>query len=221
VSLDPQRPPPTQPRGSNARGLSARAPAITLTTSLLLLLLIGWGAGELVSAWAGSSDLDAVRDLASARTRSLTAAAHALSLVGSGYIIFPLALTSSLLLLRVHRRAAALTVALGTFGAVAIANTDKLLVDRPRPPVHHLEQVTSASFPSGHAAQSTAFLVALLVVLFHSAAPRRARVPPPAAAAALLTFGSRSRVSTSEFTIQATLPVACFSAGRGRFSPRD
>jgi MFS family permease len=34
-------------------------------------------------------------------------------------------------------------------------------------------------------------------------------------------LGSGSRVSTSEFAIQAMVPVACLSAGRGRCSPRD
>lgn len=168
--------------------MSKRPPALTLVAAFLLLLLLGWAAGVAVRTATQANDLDVVRDLGSVRSPSLTAAARALSLLGSGYVVVPLTLACSLLLLGTHRSSAALTVALGTFGAVAIANVDKLLVGRPRPPIQHLENVTSASFPSGHAAQSTGFFIALLAVLFHSAAPRRARATA-AAAATLLIFG--------------------------------
>jgi undecaprenyl-diphosphatase len=48
-------------------------------------------------------------------------------------------------------------------GAYALQNLAKLLSDRPRPPVGHLEHVTSSSFPSGHATQISAVVAALLL----------------------------------------------------------
>jgi undecaprenyl-diphosphatase len=42
-------------------------------------------------------------------------------------------------------------------------NVIKLIVKRPRPPVRHLEHVTSWSYPSGHAIASTALLGALVI----------------------------------------------------------
>ena len=46
-----------------------------------------------------------------------------------------------------------------------IATLVKLLVARPRPPVEHLQAVTSWSFPSGHATQAGAFWFSLVFAM--------------------------------------------------------
>jgi undecaprenyl-diphosphatase len=119
----------------------------------------------LVRHYAAGIDLPAVRDLVGIRDHELTAVARALSVAGSAYVTLPLALLCAAALLLSGRRALGLLIGLGTFGAVIIENFDKLLVGRPRPPVHHLELVTSWSFPSGHATQSTAFYGSLAIAL--------------------------------------------------------
>jgi membrane-associated phospholipid phosphatase len=63
-------------------------------------------------------------------------------------------------------------VAASVLGAFAISNLDKLLVARPRPPVPHLETVSTASFPSGHGTEASARLLALLIA-FLLTKPRR------------------------------------------------
>jgi undecaprenyl-diphosphatase len=50
--------------------------------------------------------------------------------------------------------------------------------------VHHLEHVASASFPSGHTTQATAFYLALLIIFLASKPSRRGAV-----AAAIATIG--------------------------------
>jgi undecaprenyl-diphosphatase len=136
------------------------------------LILAGWGAGELIRSYTTTLDLHAVQDLARDRTSSLTGLSRALSLIGSGYVVFPGAVLCAVVLYRLHRSRAAAVILLSTIGATVIANLDKLLVDRPRPPVHHLEVVSSASFPSGHASQSTGFYVSALIVLLLVLGPR-------------------------------------------------
>lgn len=137
------------------------------------LVLAGWGVGELVRTYATHLDLQAVQNLARDRTSALTALARTLSLIGSGYVVFPGAALCAVVLYRLNRPRAAAVVVFSTIGATVIANLDKVLVDRPRPPVQHLEVVSSPSFPSGHASQATGFylsaLIVLLMVLGHSA----------------------------------------------------
>lgn len=169
-------------------------PLVVLSAALAVLLLIGWAVGEVVKSAAPAADLDAVRDLAADRSAWLTTAAHALSLLGSGYVVFPLAAVCCALLLTRRRRVQALALALGTIGGAVISNVDKLLVDRPRPPVHHLERVTSPSFPSGHATQASAVYVALLLVIL-ALRPNRARGLVPAIIIGILVLGiAASRV---------------------------
>lgn len=142
-----------------------RTEALALAATLVVLVLIGWGLGEIARATAQPADLIAVRDLAADRTTTLTAIARALSLVGSGYVVFSLTLVAVVVLFAARHSERAAVVGLAVVGAVVMASTDKLLVGRPRPPVHHLEHVTSASFPSGHASQSTALFLGLALVL--------------------------------------------------------
>jgi undecaprenyl-diphosphatase len=47
----------------------------------------------------------------------------------------------------------------------------KLFMMRPRPPVEHLQAVTSSSFPSGHATQASAFWLSLVLALHMAGAP--------------------------------------------------
>lgn len=151
---------------------TGRRAAVGLVAALGSLLLIFWGLGELARTAAQGADLGAVRDLAAERTAPLTAAMRALSLVGSGYVVFPLTVAAAAGLFLRGRRGAAAKIGLSTIGAVVIANADKVIVNRPRPPLHHLQHVAGASFPSGHASQSAAFYGAVALLLL-GVKPRR------------------------------------------------
>ncbi|HJS93846.1 MAG TPA: phosphatase PAP2 family protein [Solirubrobacteraceae bacterium] len=169
--------------------MSHRSELIRLTLGFILLLLIGWGLGELAVSVTQASDLDAVRDVAAERTAALTVIAWILTTIGSGYVMFPLTIVVAVVLYATRRPAAAAVVVLSMAGAVVIANVDKRLVGRSRPPVHHLEAVSSASFPSGHTSQATAFFVSLLVVFLVARRGQRGPAAAAAVAAGLLIVG--------------------------------
>lgn len=164
-----------------------------LTGSLVALLAIGWGLGALAKSTT-ASDLDTVRDLAVARTPALTTLAHVLSFIGSGFVVFPLALILCLILYRRGWPAAAVALAVSTGGGVVIANIDKLLVGRARPPVVHLEHVASESFPSGHATQASAFYSAVLFIFLTHRPARRTAATAAIGSALLVCAIAASRV---------------------------
>jgi membrane-associated phospholipid phosphatase len=146
-----------------------------------------------ISSSLQSPDLQAVRDLVGQRTSLATAIAQALSSVGSGSVIVPLAVLCCLAVYRIDRRGAGV-VGLSTIGAAVIFNLDKLLIGRPRPPVAHLEAAVHSSFPSGHATLSAALYLALLIV-FLSRRRWGGRALAAAVATALLVAGiAASRV---------------------------
>lgn len=164
-----------------------------LLGALVAELLVVWGLGALCIPLVGSADLDAVRDLASGRTTTATVVGHVLSWLGSGYVVYPVALAACLGLYQRGRLAQAVAVGVCTAGAVALYSIDKLLVGRNRPPVPHLDLVTGYSFPSGHATQSTALCVALLMIALLSG-PRQRQIAAVAAGCLLVAGVAFSRV---------------------------
>jgi undecaprenyl-diphosphatase len=167
---------------------------VRLLIALLVLVLIGWGLGVFCRSMLTPIDLRAVRAVASERTPAQTTVAHTLSWIGSGYVVFPLTLVCCAMLHLAGRSRRSLAVGLSTLGAVVIANLDKLLVARPRPPVHHLEKVTSYSFPSGHSAQSAALVTAVLVALLSAQCAGRLKAAATAAGFLVVLGVAASRV---------------------------
>lgn len=149
-------------------------PAARLPLGLLVFVLIGWGAGALWTAVAGSSDLDAVRSVAGERSTTVTAVAKVVTWAGSSVVLVPLALVCCMALVWIGLRREALAVGLSLAGAILIYHAVKLLVSRPRPPVEHLQAVGGSSFPSGHATQASAFWCSLVIALTAAGAPRAA-----------------------------------------------
>ncbi|HEY2571051.1 MAG TPA: phosphatase PAP2 family protein, partial [Solirubrobacteraceae bacterium] len=142
-----------------------RRPAVRLALGLVAFVLIGWASGALLISVAGSSEAELMRDLAREHSAALTAAARAVTWAGSAIVLVPLAALCCLLLLREGLRREALAVAVSLAGAIVIYDSVKLLVARPRPPVEHLQAVSSWSFPSGHATQASALWSSLVLVL--------------------------------------------------------
>jgi undecaprenyl-diphosphatase len=145
--------------------------ATRLVLGLVLFVLIGWGVGELLTPVVRAADLDAVRDVATHRSAALTEAARVLTWAGSALLLVPLALIACVLLVRAGQRPEAFAVAVSIGGAILISTCVKLLVARPRPPVAHLQGVTGASFPSGHATQASAFWLSLVLALRAAGGP--------------------------------------------------
>lgn len=141
------------------------AAAARLAIGLVAAVLIGWALGEAcVSLFAGS-DLDAVRDVTTQRTADLNTVMRTVTWAGSAFLLIPLAVVCCLALARLGQGREALAIALSLAGAIVISTTVKALLDRPRPPVQHLQAVGGASFPSGHATQSSAFYFSLLLMV--------------------------------------------------------
>lgn len=155
-----------------------------LLLGLLAFVLVGWGVGELLLPVLASADLNAVRDVAAERSGIVTQAARVVTWAGSAFLLIPLALVVCPVLVRVGLRREAFAVAFSLGGAMLIAVWVKLLVMRPRPPVEHLQAVTSSSFPSGHATQAGAFWFSLVLALHTAGAP--ATITGVAAGLALL-----------------------------------
>jgi undecaprenyl-diphosphatase len=167
------------------RTAEVRARWVVLVGALLLLLLVGWGAGELVTSSLTREDLAVVRDVAAWRNSVATSVAQVVSWGGNAVVIGPAAALACLAVYRRDLRGAAV-VGLSTLGAALIFNVDKLLIGRPRPPVSRLAPAVHSSFPSGHATLSAAFYLALLIVFLSRRRPRITTIV--SASAATLTI---------------------------------
>ena len=154
-------------------------------------MLVGLGLHALAGTAAGL-DRRLIDDAVTIRTGPLTAVAHGASVLGRSWVLIPLAALIGLALRR-SMGIRAWVPLIAVVGADALQNAVKALVDRPRPTVPHLEHVSSSSFPSGHATQSTAFLVAVVAVVW-VARPGRLRVVVMLVAAVLVCAVGASRV---------------------------
>jgi membrane-associated phospholipid phosphatase len=168
--------------------------AATLVALLIAFILVGWGVGALVTSALTPADLNAVRDVASDRTPAATVVAHGLSWIGSGFVVFSVALACCLTSYRRRRRGTALAVALSMVGAQLIIDLDKLLVGRRRPPLHHLDRVTGHSFPSGHTGQTAALCAVLVIGAFVLRGPRPPQFAALVAGGLLVAYVAFSRV---------------------------
>ncbi len=160
----------------------------------LVLVLIGWVAGELWLSIAGSADLDGVREIAAQRSGALDDLARVVTWAGSGWVLAPLAAICCLALLRAGLRSEALAIALSLGGAWLLWVFIKLLVARPRPPIEHLQAVGGTSFPSGHATQASAFWLALVLALRSAGASGTTSAAASAIALTLVLAVAASRV---------------------------
>lgn len=100
------------------------------------------------------------------RTHALTSAARLLSTLGSQAVLIPLTAAATLALLGRRRWALANLVVATWAGAIGLYSLTKHFVHRMRPPTEiWLTDVgRTSSFPSGHATQSLATFLALVLV---------------------------------------------------------
>ncbi len=140
------------------------SPAGRVALGWCAFVLVGWGLGELWTS-LGPDEAQLMREVARERSSGLVSGARVITWAGSIWVLGPLAVIASILLLRAGLREGALIVALGLLGGALMSDVIKLLVARPRPPVEHLQAVTGYSFPSGHATQAAAFWFSLLLAI--------------------------------------------------------
>jgi len=160
------------------------SPALLLiAVPVVFGLVLGCGvlAGDALKqaeAPSGSTGFDSsiTSWMVSHRDGLLTAVARVLSAIGSQKVLAPAAAAAAVLLLWRRRPVTTLTLAIAWGGAILLYSLTKQAVLRPRPPAAiRLMHVSASSFPSGHATQSMATLVALAALVAAAVVHARTR----------------------------------------------
>jgi membrane protein DedA with SNARE-associated domain/membrane-associated phospholipid phosphatase len=168
-----------------------------LTFTIAAGALAAWAFGGLTQDVTGHDDAALADPHVTAwviahRTGGLTSALQVLTWLGSTAVIIPAGLAVGLYLLirrRTWRPLALLGAAVA--GAIGLYDIVKPVVGRPRPPAAiWIGHYTGGAFPSGHAAQSTAFYAMLAIVLGTGLSSRRRAVLWSAAALIVLIVGA-------------------------------
>lgn len=134
-----------------------------LAASLLAFGALAWVAGQ-----PGPSPLDASATswLHGLATPTLDTVMRAVTSLGSTLVVVALlALAVAGFLLRGHRREAVL-LAVAMAGSVALSQSLKVIVGRPRPQLPWASLQSDFSFPSGHAMNALVFYGALALILW-------------------------------------------------------
>ncbi|MFN0303793.1 MAG: phosphatase PAP2 family protein [Burkholderiales bacterium] len=126
------------------------------------------------SCTAHSLDARVLHWFASNRSPLLDDLLSIFTWLGSLAVLLPLAAFAILCLIRLQRHREAIFVGAALVGISALTHWMKWAVARPRPNWHEavVAMPIDLSFPSAHAAQITAFVIALVVVLKHLRMPR-------------------------------------------------
>lgn len=174
---------------------------LSLTIGLGFLVLSGWLFGLVAVDVAGREgivrvDRPVADFLADRRADSVTTAMRVLSNIGDvGFLVAVVIVVGGLWLVFTRRWGVLLFLAVALGGAVLLSSVVKELVARPRPPSElRAVEVSSLSFPSGHAVHSTALFLALAYL--HGAVVKlwRARVVIWLAALSMALFVGFSRL---------------------------
>jgi len=163
-----------RPAGLNG---PARIPSPRTGLGVAVAVLLGLAA--LVGLWAaftgvGPARLDAavLDGSVEARTDLLTAAAVAVTHLGSTAAMAVLAVVAGVRLWLTDRRADAVLVVGAMSGAQLVFRGLKELLDRPRPPEDgHLVHAASESLPSGHATTAIVVIGTLVVLAWPGRTP--------------------------------------------------
>lgn len=149
----------------------SQAYGLGLTLGLLIMSVLVWAFALLTQAVLARTPLVEFDRIVAVTLHQrtfprMTQIMLAVTFLGSGWVVIPLAgLVAALLIAWRRRWLDALVLVTSAGGAVALAQVLKLLVQRSRPDfVDPLVPVDGYSFPSGHATTSAAFFVALAVL---------------------------------------------------------
>jgi undecaprenyl-diphosphatase len=161
----------------------------------LVLTGLGWVLSHVIQHdAAGRADAGISRWLAGERNGELNDVTAVTTEVGGTLTVTALAVLATAAAALVWRRwREPMLVAVAVAGEVAIFLVVTLLVDRPRPPVQHLDQAPpTSSFPSGHTAATVALWGALAIL-----ASERARSALVRGIVLALAFGLPLLVASS------------------------
>jgi undecaprenyl-diphosphatase len=199
-------------RSSGTPSRERRPPAVVAWLLAVLLALLGLmlGVGSLLSRVEQDSTFERVdagipRWMAARRTGVLDTVSAVAAELGNTAVVLAVALVAGVLAfaaLRTWRPLVVIAVALA--GEVTIFLTTAAVIDRPRPPVDHLdaELPPTSSFPSGHTAAAICLYGAL-------------------AAVAMIATRGRGRRSLVGIAVTLVVLVALARLYRGAHFPTD
>lgn len=171
----------------------ANAPVGQVLIGALLLVVILWPLGEVVSSAAITEiDREVIELSVEIREPALNSLMHFLTFLG-GTLFVTLVLGASGIIVYLVERQKRWPVFLAwtIVGSVGLDNLIKMLVDRPRPDFHRLTDVSGSAFPSGHSSAAAALFLALAFLLTRRMNGGRAWVWGIAAVVACLVAVSR------------------------------
>lgn len=148
------------------------------------------------------SGLDrAVHDVVIERRDGLGVIARVITVLGSSAVLLPASLVSAALFWQRGVRPEAVVLLAGPAVAAILALGIKVLVGRDRPPAdHHLIDVDTSSFPSGHATHAAAFGAAMVAILWARAGRHRTLLAVAGASTAVLVGTTRLIVGVHWFS---------------------
>lgn len=156
--------------GFGRRVTSPALLAVAMLVGFAAILGCAIAAGELLGLAARSDGSTAIDSsitswVVAHRTPALTSLARVLSTLGSQLVLIPLTVIATVALLRRRRWVLAGLLVATWGGAIGVYTLTKHFVHRMRPPMHiWLTDVgRTSSFPSGHATQSLATFLALVL----------------------------------------------------------
>lgn len=149
-----------------------------LTTAVCWAATIYLGGFVKLASWPSVPETSTTLDgqilawLFAIRSPTLDRLFMSVTWAGANILLLPLSVALSLKLLAARQPRAAIFLASATVGASLLVNLGKHLIARPRPNLFPtlIDMPSSHSFPSGHAAQITAFVLAALWLLKRSMA---------------------------------------------------
>lgn len=186
-----------QPRDSDTRpgGRALWRPGARTAVAFVVALGTVCGAAVVLERrWKADGgtgpDADIARWIAEHHTTARTDLMHGVTWFGSTRVVVPIAICVVLALVGCRRTWLALFVAVAVAGLGLLVLTAKNVAAHPRPPVGPF----GSAFPSGHAAQSATFCLALAVVVTLLTRSRALRGGAWAAALLIIVLVGVSRV---------------------------
>lgn len=191
-------------------------PLMLMSGGAVLLVLVTWAVGELVtSAFSAllvdELDRPAMRWVAENRNGVLDAAMKAVTHLGDRIAIVAL-LGAASVAAAVHRsrRWTAFFLA-ATTGGLLLSGLVKQLVDRPRPDLDRLVEIGGLSFPSGHATAAAVCYGSFAVAALAVRTPPRVVLAALCAAIAIAVAASRVWIGV-HYPTDVVAGLACGSA---------
>lgn len=143
-----------------------------LATALMVLL-----ASVVMQGFTQRFDESVLQTLEASRSPFLTEVMIEITTIGSGVPLILMVAIAALVLWLTHHRWSVALLVFGSLGGTIVNRALKNYFDRPRPEVvDAVEQVTSLSFPSGHATSSFIVYGILAYIVSRLAAERAVRI---------------------------------------------